>query len=173
MRNSTVLVSALLFAATANAAVEASFGETQELLTNEDVKTLHIVDINADNRKDLVWVTNSGSVKYKLKNNDALASLETLPGTRWRLEYDNRSDVKFIDFTAEGGTVTTHDNKIYKISAITMNDLGKLDFCTPLYTGLNRTECAWHYNVTDILPNIIKGVDERLGDTWTAYKLVN
>ncbi|MCF2910067.1 hypothetical protein L1285_17270 [Pseudoalteromonas sp. DL2-H2.2] len=173
MKTSVITLSALLFAGAANAATAEDFGVTQDLLINEDVKTLHIVDINADNRKDLVWVTSTGAVKYKLKNNDALASLESLPGTRWRLEYNGRNEVKFLNFTGQGGVLETHDDKFYRILDVTMSNTGTLDFCTPLNYGLDKTGCQWQYSVTEILPNVMKGVDKRLNATWVAYKLVN
>ncbi|KNC66140.1 hypothetical protein [Pseudoalteromonas ardens] len=173
MKTSMLALCSLLASGAVNATTTESFGTTQDLLVNEDVKTLHVVDINADSRKDLVWVTNTGAVKFKLQNNDALASLESLPGTRWRLEYNGRSDVKYIDFTSEGGVLQTHDNKLFNVINVTMSQTGTLDFCTPFYNGLDKTECQWHYSVTEILPNVMKGVDKRLNTTWVAYKLVN
>ncbi|WMN59141.1 hypothetical protein NI389_13085 [Pseudoalteromonas xiamenensis] len=157
----------LTFADVAN-----EYGETQSLLVNEDVKTLHIVDINADNRKDLVWVTSDGSVKYKLRNNDAKATLDTLPGTRWRLEYANDKGLKFIDFTQNGGVITVNGRYFFKITELMMTENGELSFCTSKSEGLNRTDCGWNYRVTDILPNMMKGTDDDTGWDWVAYRLV-
>ncbi|QTH70825.1 hypothetical protein [Pseudoalteromonas xiamenensis] len=172
MKKTLLALCALGLTNLAFADVANEYGETQSLLVNEDVKTLHIVDINADNRKDLVWVTSEGSVKYKLRNNDAKASLDTLPDSRWRLEYANDKGVKFLDFTADGGIMTSSDNRTYRIVKVMMTEQGELSFCTPFLEGLNRTDCSWVFTITDIQPNVMTGLDQRYGHAFTAYKLV-
>ncbi|KZN51751.1 hypothetical protein [Pseudoalteromonas luteoviolacea] len=174
MKKLVVLIAGVLSAGSvfANPSVTETFGATQDLLVNEDVKELQIVDINSDNRKDLVWTTSKGAVKYKLRNNDAIASLETLPGTRWRLEYTMNGQVKFVSFTTGGGIIETDNDKVYKINKLSMGEAGELWFCTPLVNGLDRTDCAWHYKITDILPNVMIGTDQRTGAKWVANKIV-
>jgi len=67
------------------------------------------------------------------------------------------------------GDSSDSDPIISNIVDLTVTEQNQLSFCT----DLNRTRCNWKYKVTEILPNMMKGVDQRTGETWTAYKLIN
>ncbi|QUJ68547.1 hypothetical protein KDD30_05380 [Photobacterium sp. GJ3] len=153
-------------------AASLEYEPAQDLILGENVQELHIVDINGDHRKDLVWVTTTGDVRYQLKRNDSKATLSNLPGTRWRLEYRNDKGIKFIDFTSSGGVMTTSSNVVYKINQLMMTENNELSFCTDASSGMSQTDCEWVYRVTDIQPNTMTGVDDRTGLLWDAYKLV-
>ena len=45
-------------------AADSMLGEPRELLPNEDIKSFSMVDLNGDNIEELVFVTESGQLKY-------------------------------------------------------------------------------------------------------------
>ncbi|WP_299010646.1 hypothetical protein [uncultured Shewanella sp.] len=153
-------------------ATEPNFKDTQTLLTGESVQHFVLNDLDGDHRLDIIWQTHDGDVKYKLQDNQALVNFDSLAGTKWLLRYDNDDNDKYIDFFNDGGVIETYSGSQYKINRITVTELNQLEFCSDDYSGLHRTDCKWIYRVTEILPNMMKGIDERLGEAWTAYKLV-
>ena len=153
-------------------ATEPNFKETQTLLAGESVQHFVLNDLDGDHRLDIIWQTRDGDVKYKLQDNQALVNFDNLAGTKWLLRYDNDDNDKYIDFFNDGGVIETYYESQYRINRITMTELNQLEFCTDNSSGLHQTDCEWIYTVTEILPNMMKGIDERTGKAWTAYKLV-
>jgi len=154
-------------------AAEVEFKETQTLLQGEDLQTFVLKDMNGDHRLDVIWQTSDGELKYKLQDNQAMVTLDNIKGTKWRLTYDQTGIDKKLDFFNDGGVIEDQNNYQFNIVEVTVTELNQLSFCTDFSTGLNRTRCVWKYQVTEVLPNILKGVDQRTGETWTAHKLIN
>lgn len=155
------------------AATEINFKETQTLIEGEDVKTFQLKDIDGDHRLDVIWQTGNGELKYRLQDNQAMVTFDTIAGTKWRMTYDQSGDDKKVNFFTDGGVIEDKSNYQFNIVDLTVTEQNQLSFCTDFSTGLNRTRCNWKYKVTEILPNMMKGVDQRTGETWTAYKLIN
>jgi len=154
-------------------AAEPEFKETQTLLQGENVKQFALQDLNGDLRPDVVWLTAEGEVKYKLQDNKAMVTFDNIKGTKWRLTYDVSNVDKWVEFYDDGGIVTMQNKTThYNIVAVTVTELNQLSFCTSSAAGLGQKDCSWKYQVTEVLPNILKGKDLRSGETWTAYKLV-
>lgn len=154
-------------------AADIEFKETQTLLQGEDVQTFLLKDMDGDHRLDVIWQTSNGELKYKLQNNQARVTFDSIKGTKWRLTYDVSGIDKKLDFFNDGGVIEDQSNYQFNITQVTVTELNQLSFCTDFSAGLNRTRCLWKYQVTEVLPNIIKGVDQRTGESWTAYKLIN
>ena len=159
---------------TSNAtATEINFKETQTLMKGEDIQTFQLKDIDGDHRLDVIWQTSTGDLKYKLQDNQATVTFDNIKGSKWRLTYDQSGVDKKVNFFTEGGVIEDSNNYQFNIVDVTVTELNQLNFCTDFSIGLNNTRCVWKYQVTEVLPNIMKGVDQRTGETWTAYKLIN
>jgi hypothetical protein len=167
-----VLITTALIVTVNSYAAEIVFEETKTLLQNEDLKSFQLKDINGDHRLDIIWQTNNGELKYKLQNNQAMMNFENLPGTKWRLNYDNNDDSKTIEFFAKGGVIENQSNYFWNIVNWEINENNELSFCTDLSTGLSRERCLWKYQVTEILPNALKGIDLKSGQPWVAHKII-
>ncbi|NRB26001.1 hypothetical protein [Shewanella sp.] len=153
-------------------AAEIEFKQTQTLLQGEDVQAFQLKDIDGDHRLDVIWQTSDGELKYRLQDNQAMVTFDSLAGTKWRMTYDQTGYDKKLNFFTDGGVIEDRSNYQFNIVDVTVTELNQLSFCTDFSTGLNRTRCIWKYQVTEVLPNILKGVDQRTGETWTAYKLI-
>ncbi|MCZ4339888.1 hypothetical protein [Shewanella colwelliana] len=167
------LCAAMVITSFTATAAEVEFKETQTLLQGEDVQSFVLKDMNGDHRVDVIWQTSNGELKYKLQDNQAMVTFDNIKGTKWRLTYDQSGIDKKLDFFNDGGVIEDQSNYQFNIVEVTVTELNQLSFCTDFSTGLNRTRCLWKYQVTEALPNILKGVDQRTGETWTAYKLIN
>lgn len=167
------LCAAMAITITSTTAAEIEFKQTQILLQAEDVQTFLLKDLDGDQRLDVIWQTSNGELKYKLQENNAMVTFDNIKGTKWRLTYDQSGIYKKLDFFNDSGVIEDQNNYQYNIVEITVTELNQLSFCTDFSTGLNRTRCLWKYQVTEVLPNVLKGVDQRTGETWTAYKLIN
>ncbi|WP_318476518.1 hypothetical protein [Photobacterium leiognathi] len=156
------------------AAVAGEFEQVSEkLLPHTAVSMFQVVDINSDNRNDLVYLDVNGELWVNYADNDAVATLDNLAGSSWRMEYnDNNQTVKFVDFYNGSGAIKEEAGRMFSINSITQTENNKLMFCTSTTSGLNKTSCNWKYEVTTVEPNIMKGTDLRTGVTWVAYKLV-
>lgn len=168
------LLSVALGLAMTSFSVNAAFEtEAQELLPGVAVSQFQVVDVNGDNRDDLVYLDSNGSMLVNYATNNSLANLDNLSGTKWRIEYDNKySTLKYVDFTSDGGVITDSSDNLYKLNELSMTEDGQLTFCTDTSSGLNRHRCNWVYKVSEIGPNYMKGQDTKSGDNWVAYKLV-
>jgi len=153
-------------------AVEPEFNETQTLLQGENVKQFALQDLNGDLRPDVVWLTAEGEVKYKLQDNKAMVTFDNIKGTKWRISYDRSNIDKYVEFFNDGGVLTDERNFVFNLVSVTVTELNQLSFCTAGQPGLNSTRCIVKYQVTEVLPNILKGKDLHTGETWTAYKLI-
>ncbi len=165
-------VAALLLSTAATQATETEFKESQTLLQGENVKQFALEDLNGDRRPDIVWLTADGDVKYKLQDNQAMVTFDSIKGTKWLLTYDQSGVDKHVEFFNEGGVITTHNNLPYNIVSIDVTELNQLSFCTDFSSGFNQKDCEWKYQVTQVLPHILKGKDLKSGETWTAYQLL-
>jgi len=172
LKLNVALMATALVVTTSSYAAEVTFEETKILLQNEDVKSFQLKDINGDHRLDIIWQTNNGELKYKLQNNQAMMNFKNLPGTKWRLNYDNNDDSKTIEFFAKGGVIENQSNYFWNIVNWEVNENNELSFCTDVHSGLNRTRCLWEYQVTEILPNALKGIDLKSGQPWVAHKII-
>ncbi len=174
MKNIIITGFTAIMASTALAvsATELQLKDTQILLQGENVKQFALQDINGDLRPDLVWLTTDGDIKYKLQDNQAVATFENIKGTKWRISYDRSGIDKYVEFTNDGGVLTDQNNNAFNLVSVTVTELNQLSFCTYIYSGLNGSVCRWKYQVTEVLPSILKGKDLNTGETWTAYKLV-
>jgi len=115
LKLNVALMATALVVTTSSYAAEVTFEETKILLQNEDVKSFQLKDINGDHRLDIIWQTNNGELKYKLQNNQAMMNFKNLPGTKWRLNYDNNDDSKTIEFFAKGGVIENQSNYFWNI----------------------------------------------------------
>lgn len=167
------LCAAMVITSFTATAAEVEFKETQTLLQGEDVQSFVLKDMNGDHRVDVIWQTSNGELKYKLQDNQAMVTFDNIKGTKWRLTYDQSGIDKKLDFFNDGGVIEDQSNYQFNLVAVTVTELNQLSFCTDYSAGLNRTRCLWKYQVIEVLPNILKGVDQRTGETWTAYKLIN
>ena len=150
-----------------------AFHEKKNLLSGEDVKDFKLEDLDGDNRLDVIWLDSNGNLHYKLQDNRAFVTVESLPGTRWKLVYDDNGAEEIIEFSADSGVIIMQENTLYNISRWEVSAQNILSFCRPSISGLNRTRCSVQYTQNHSEPNIMKGVQELTGQTWTAYRLVN
>ena len=153
-------------------AVEIAFKETQVLLQGEDVQNFQLKDIDGDHRLDIIWLTSNGQVNMRLQDNQAMMNFNDLTDTTWKLIYDNRDFEQTVTFTALGGEIKTQSNYYYNIVKRDVTELNQLTFCTDFSYGLTGKQCEWKYEVTDVLPHVLKGIDKRTSETWTATQLI-
>ncbi|SFC47868.1 hypothetical protein [Pseudoalteromonas denitrificans] len=171
----SALTLATLILAFTSKAVEVEYQDTKVLLEDGDIKSFQFIDMNSDNRPDIVWLTNGGEVKYKLQDNNALVNFDSLAGTSWLLLEDHESETKRkkLEFTTEAGLITIlSSGKFYPINNKSVTESGVITFCTDLPDGMNYSGCKRIYKITEKLPNMLKGIDLYSGDTWTATKLI-
>ena len=115
-----------------------------------------------------------GELTYRLIDNQATVTFDSIKDTNWRMTYDRTGEVKELTFsTSDGQFITDQNNVQYNIIKIHEVQRGQFSFCTQLHPGRNGTHCQWEYKVTEALPNILMGIDLYNGETWTAYRLIN
>ena len=144
----SALTLATLILAFTSKAVEVEYQDTKVLLEDGDIKSFQFIDMNSDNRPDIVWLTNGGEVKYKLQDNNALVNFDSLAGTSWLLLEDHESETKRkkLEFTTEAGLITIlSSGKFYPINNKSVTESGVITFCTDLPDGMNYSGCKRIY----------------------------
>ena len=175
MLTKMALVVALTATSISNAfANNLTFGETKTLLSGEDVKQFEVKDLNGDYRLDLIWLTNSGDIKYKLRDNMAFENFEDLQGTKWRLTFDNAGTNEWLTFEGGGGIVEDKGGNIMNIVKYDVLNNGEHIFCRdyPRY-GLGGTNCVFKYSIKSFDNNTLNGVYLYNNEPWTASQILN